>query len=94
MSLAILLSGLVFIISYFYSNTFLTYLMFTSRFFMQVNASVIYTYTIEVFPTLYRTIGFGSCAAFGRLGAALTPFIIFPLMNVSLYLPLLLFGIG
>ena len=45
-----------------------------------------YVYTPEVYPTVLRSVGVGSCSGMARLGAALTPYIAQVLMKNSLKL--------
>ena len=45
-----------------------------------------YVYTPEVYPTVLRSVGVGSCSGMARLGAALTPYIAQVLMKSSLKL--------
>ena len=45
-----------------------------------------YVYTPEVYPTVLRSIGVGSCSGMARLGAALTPYVAQVLMKTSLHL--------
>ena len=45
-----------------------------------------YVYTPEVYPTVLRSIGVGSCSGMARLGATLTPYIAQVLMKKSLHL--------
>ncbi|KAB7507918.1 Organic cation transporter protein [Armadillidium nasatum] len=37
--------------------------------------AVVYVYSAEIFPTLYRSIGIGSCSMCARIGGILAPFI-------------------
>merc|ERR1712141_23377 len=45
-----------------------------------------YVYTPEVYPTVLRSVGVGSCSGMARLGATLTPYIAQVLMKKSVHL--------
>jgi len=49
--------------------------------------------TSEVYPTLYRTIGYGLASASGRAAAFIAPFILFHLYRLQTYLPFFAFAI-
>lgn len=65
---------------------------FFSRFFMKESWAMLYPYSTEIFTTQNRTLGFGSSAAIGRLGAALCPYILIPLYESNDGFPFLAFG--
>lgn len=77
----------------FFGLSGLTHLLFTispytlfssaSRFFMKLCFQMLYPFTTESYGTLNRTIGFGFCSAFGRVGATIMPYILFPLLEIS-----------
>ena len=56
-----------------------------NRFFFPILQAA-YVYTPEVYPTVLRSVGVGSCSGMARLGAALTPYIAQVLMKSSLKL--------
>jgi putative MFS transporter len=56
-----------------------------SRFFMKLCFQMLYPFTTESYGTLNRTIGFGFCAAMGRVGSTIMPYILFPLLDLSSY---------
>lgn len=49
--------------------------------------------TSELYPTNYRTIGYGFATAIGRLAATLSPFIVLPLFYIDTYCSFLLFAL-
>ncbi|KAL4223163.1 hypothetical protein ACF0H5_016635 [Mactra antiquata] len=55
--------------------------------------SVIFLYTSELYPTIIRNIGMGSCAFWTRVGGVIAPQIIILDQYGSKSLPLILFGI-
>ena len=57
-----------------------------TRFFMKEVFQMIYPFTTESFGTLNRTLGFGLCAAIGRLGSSIMPYLIVPLTDVNISL--------
>merc|ERR1719323_1701321 len=69
------------------SNRFLlTVIMFFVRGFASSVFQAAYVYTPEVYPTVLRSIGVGSCSGMARLGATLTPYIAQVLMKKSVHL--------
>ena len=54
--------------------------------FISLSFQAAYVYTPEVYPTVLRSIGVGSCSGMARLGAALTPYVAQVLMKTSLHL--------
>lgn len=67
---------------------------FFARFFMKEAWAMLYPYSTEIFKTSNRTLGFGSSAAVGRIGAALSPYILIPLFDKDPHLPFIAFGIS
>ena len=54
---------------------------------------MLYPLSTELYPTLLRTLGFGWCSGIGRIGAALIPYLIFPLLEVDVYSSFLVFSL-
>lgn len=67
---------------------------FFARFFMKECWAMLYPYSTEIFKTANRTLGFGSSAAVGRIGAAISPYILIPLFEKEIHLPFIAFGIS
>lgn len=89
MSLAFLIASILHFVSY---NASWPY--FFTRFFMKECWAMLYPYTTEIFNTNNRTLGFGSSAAVGRLGAALCPYLLMPLYDLNIGYPFLAFGLS
>lgn len=66
-----------------FASNFMTIFSSASRFFMKLCFQMLYPFTTESYGTLNRTIGFGYCSAFGRVGATVMPYIVFPLLEIS-----------
>ncbi|CAD8103528.1 unnamed protein product [Paramecium primaurelia] len=67
---------------------------FFARFFMKESWAMLYPYSTEIFHTSNRTLGFGSSAAVGRIGAAISPYILIPLFDQDTHLPFLAFAVS
>ncbi|XP_051886481.1 putative transporter SVOPL isoform X2 [Pristis pectinata] len=77
-SLALMMgaSGIFFLLLNFCSSrALLTTLLFILRALVSANFSIIYIYTAEVYPTIMRSLGLGSCSSMARIGAMVAPFI-------------------
>jgi hypothetical protein len=81
------------IIIYYTRNDHLGFILFFLRFFMKNGFSMLIPFTSELYPTLYRTLGYGCATGFGRVGAFLSSFIIFSLFYIESYLPFIAFGV-
>ncbi|XP_022660629.1 organic cation transporter protein-like isoform X2 [Varroa destructor] len=44
------------------------------RFSIVTSTGIIWTYTLEIFPTIVRNFGFSCCFCFGRIGGTIAPF--------------------
>jgi putative MFS transporter len=79
------------IANYFATGELLSSTCNATNFFMKLGFSLLYPYTSELYPTDFRTIGFGFCSGVGRLGAALIPYIMFPLIEADVKSPFIIF---
>ncbi|XP_077449453.1 putative transporter SVOPL isoform X11 [Stigmatopora argus] len=52
-----------------------TLLFFLLRSVVSMNFTVVYIYTAEVYPTVSRSLGMGTCTSVSRLGGMIAPFI-------------------
>ena len=52
--------------------------------------SVLVPFTSELYPTLFRTLGYGCASGVGRIGALASVFVLFPLFFHSHFLPFLI----
>ncbi|XP_022108996.1 solute carrier family 22 member 13-like [Acanthaster planci] len=68
-----------------------TVVSMVGKFCISVTFSLIYLYSIEVFPTPVRAVGVGVCSIASRIGAILSPVILLS-KHAAADLPLILFG--
>jgi nitrate/nitrite transporter NarK len=61
---------------------------------MKLSFAMLYPFTSELYPTDFRTVGFGFSSGVGRIGAALIPYAMFPLLEGNVRNPFLLFFIA
>ncbi|XP_067119486.1 organic cation transporter protein-like isoform X2 [Centruroides vittatus] len=64
-----------------------------SKFSMSISLITIYLLPAEIYPTVVRNVGLGSCSMMGRLGAIAAPFMKEAAIHVHRVFPLALFGI-
>lgn len=64
-----------------------------SKFSLSVSFASIYLLSSEVYPTVVRNVGLGSCSMMGRIGAIVAPFMKETAEHVHPAFPLALFGI-
>lgn len=58
---------------------------FTARMFINSQFSLMYLYTMEVYPTVIRAIAVGSASAMARIGAMITPYLAQVLIKQTFY---------
>lgn len=63
-----------------------------SKFFMSISFSSIYLLATEIYPTVVRAVGLGSCSMMGRVGAIIAPFMKEAAVNVHWSFPLVIIG--
>ncbi|VDK56388.1 unnamed protein product [Anisakis simplex] len=69
-----------------------TIFIFVARAFIAGCFQCAYVYTPEVYPTTLRAVGLGTASGMARLGAILTPFISQVGAEVSVYIPIGVYG--
>ena len=62
------------------------------RFGISAAFAIIYLYSVELFPTVLRTTGFGSASMVSRFGSILAPIISRELGKVDDSIPLIIFA--
>lgn len=80
--------------SFFLGDFGLGFFMFMTRFCMKGIFASVYPLTSEVYPTSFRSVGYGFASGVGRIGACLMPFFVFPLLEVSRYADFFVFGLN
>ena len=63
------------------------------KFMITASFAMVYQYSTEVFPTVVRNAGLGSCSFFSRIGSIIAPFIGREMAQVSPIAPVLIFGV-
>jgi len=63
------------------------------KFAITASFAMVYQYATEIFPTIVRNVGVGSCSFFSRFGSILAPFVGRELGSLSPIAPILIFGI-
>ncbi|XP_067015132.1 synaptic vesicle 2-related protein [Anabrus simplex] len=76
------------------NRIFLTTMLFIARGIVAGVFQAAYVYTPEVYPTQLRAVGVGTCSAMARLGAMVTPYVAQVLMQSSLLLATLVYGLA
>jgi len=85
-------SLLSFVLAYITGSSILVPLFSMSRFFSKLSWSMIYPLTSEVYPTEFRTSGFGFASAVGRIGSVVMPYVLLGLFERETLLPLMAFA--
>uniref|UniRef100_H2RVK8 Solute carrier family 22 member 21 n=1 Tax=Takifugu rubripes TaxID=31033 RepID=H2RVK8_TAKRU len=62
-----------------------------AKFAVTVAFSIVYGYTVELYPTVLRTTALGSCSMMGKIGSIVAPYFIY-LRSYSVSLPYILIG--
>ncbi|XP_069695518.1 synaptic vesicle 2-related protein [Periplaneta americana] len=76
------------------NRVFLTIMLFLARGIIAGVFQAAYVYTPEVYPTPLRAVGVGTCSAMARLGAMVTPYVAQVLMQSSLTLATVVYGLA
>ncbi|XP_067119555.1 solute carrier family 22 member 6-B-like [Centruroides vittatus] len=92
---SMLLTGLAFFIAIAIPENIpiaITALAVISKFGLSVSIESLYLLSSEIYPTVVRNVGLGSCSMMGRVGAIIAPFMKEAANDVHRALPLGLFG--
>ena len=63
------------------------------KFMITASFAMVYQYSTEVFPTVVRNAGLGSCSFFSRIGSIIAPFIGREMAQLDPIAPFLIFGV-
>ena len=63
------------------------------KFMITASFAMVYQYATEIFPTVVRNAGLGSCSFFSRIGSILAPFVGREVAQLSPLAPVLIFGL-
>ena len=63
------------------------------KFLITASFGMVYQYATEIFPTVVRNAGLGSCSFFSRIGSIIAPFIGREVALLSPLAPVLIFGV-
>ena len=63
------------------------------KFMITASFAMVYQYATEIFPTVVRNAGLGSCSFFSRIGSIIAPFIGREVAQLSPIAPVLIFGV-
>merc|ERR550539_578388 len=63
------------------------------KFMITASFAMVYQYSTEIFPTVVRNAGLGSCSFFSRIGSIIAPFIGREVALLSPMAPVLIFGV-
>ena len=63
------------------------------KFMITASFAMVYQYATEIFPTVVRNAGLGSCSFFSRVGSIIAPFIGREVAQLSPIAPVLIFGV-
>jgi len=63
------------------------------KFLITGSFSMMFVYATELFPTVVRNVGVGSCSMFARVGGMLAPYIGRELGLLSLEAPIVIYGV-
>jgi len=88
---ALFAAGLIFLVI-FSQGLFLLIVLFWTRFFMKGMFGILHPYTSEIYPTSFRSVGYGFASAVGRFGSCIMPFVVFPCFFFKTWLPFCIFG--
>ena len=66
--------------------------LFLSRLVYRELSAMLYTYTTEIYPTPLRALGIGWGICSGKVASCLMSFFLFPLLEINVFYPFLLFA--
>lgn len=72
----------------------LTIFAVVSRMCIMGAFSTTFVFTPEVFPTIIRSTGLGTCTSCSRLGGIITPFIATAMFKINRWVPLIIYGLA
>jgi len=70
-----------------------SFILFVQRFFMKNSFSMLIPLTCELYPTNYRTVGYGYATSMGRLAATICPYLLLSLFLWNIYSSFIVFAI-
>lgn len=68
-------------------------LLSIGRMLLKLNFAIMFPLCTELYPTTIRTAGVGFTAGLGRLGAALMPYVLIDMLDISMFFPIFVFSL-
>jgi MFS family permease len=93
LTICVFFFGLFNFMAYVLSKDYLAYILSIERFLMKNSFSMLVPLTSEMYPTNYRTVGYGFATSVGRMAATLSPYILLPLFYRDHYSGFIVFTI-
>jgi len=84
------LSSLAYVFS---ASSLFEILLSLQRFVLKITASMLVPLTSEIYPTNYRTVGYGWATSIGRLAGTISPYVLLPLFAWDVYSSFLVFAV-